>query len=87
MSQIKHRLSKIIFKPPIDDEKQQKHITGPRISFELIKINSHGTRQHRMLTISEEGISNMKGKQCRWFYPSEDVYGYVVFVGCCLRLL
>lgn len=67
---LKRRWSRIIgFK---NTEKQV--INGPRISFDLIKVNSHGVRQQRTLMISEAGICNMKGKQCQWFYPNEDIY-------------
>nr|CAG4715903.1 unnamed protein product [Naegleria fowleri] len=47
----------------------------PRISFELVKINRRGARQKRELVFSDDGISNMKGKQRQWFFHITDLFG------------
>lgn len=44
------------------------------LSFDLIKVNRHGTKQNRCLNLSDEGVANMKGKNIQWFFPSRDVY-------------
>ncbi|KAG2392275.1 hypothetical protein C9374_012527 [Naegleria lovaniensis] len=47
----------------------------PRISFEIVKINRRGARQKRELVFSDDGISNMKGKQRQWFFHITDLFG------------
>ena len=43
-------------------------------SFDLVKINRHGSRQNRTLTMSEKGGSNKKGKSCQWYFPANEVF-------------
>eukprot|EP01156_Anaeramoeba_ignava_P014935 Anaeramoba_ignava/a610993_29.p1 GENE.a610993_29~~a610993_29.p1 ORF type:complete len:387 (-),score=107.37 a610993_29:1003-2163(-) len=45
------------------------------IQFDLIKINSHGKKQRRNITLSEDGLSNSDGKKTKWFISSKDIYG------------
>jgi serine/threonine protein kinase len=54
--------------PPVEEQNVGE------VSFELIKINRHGSRQNRTLTMSEKGVSNKKGKHCQWYFPSNEVY-------------
>ena len=48
---------------------------GAQLSFDLIKINRHGTRQQRTLRMSRAGVANCKGKSIKWFFPHQDIYG------------
>jgi hypothetical protein len=63
------RLSKIWNK---DEGSPRKPKTS--LSFDLIKVNRHGTKQQRSLNLSDDGVANMKGKNVQWFFPARDVY-------------
>jgi hypothetical protein len=52
------RLSKIFTGEDLNVKQKDAEL---KVSFELVKINRHGTRQNRTLLITEKGISNLKG--------------------------
>eukprot|EP00771_Trimastix_marina_P003883 gnl/Trimastix_PCT/595.p1 GENE.gnl/Trimastix_PCT/595~~gnl/Trimastix_PCT/595.p1 ORF type:complete len:494 (+),score=161.86 gnl/Trimastix_PCT/595:57-1484(+) len=60
-------MSKQRQKKPIGDQ--------PVVSFDVVKINSHGRRQNRQLCLAPDGIRNMNGNSIQWFLDSSDVFG------------
>jgi len=65
---LKDRSSQTLLPPTADDAMDEE------FSFDLVKINRHGSRQSRTLVLSPSGIKNTKGKSCKWYFPTGDVF-------------
>lgn len=66
------RLSKIFGGDDIGIKQKEAEV---KVSFDLVKINRHGTRQNRTLLITDKGVSNLKGKSSQWYFATEDIAG------------
>ena len=71
----KDRSSQTLLPPPTSTDPDDRALTADQeASFDLVKINRHGSRQSRTLVLSPNGIKNTKGKSCKWYFPTGDVF-------------
>ncbi|KAJ5069846.1 ribosomal protein S6 KINASE [Anaeramoeba ignava] len=54
-------------------QKNIKH-TGDLRKFRVIKINSYGKKQKRIMNLSRAGCSNLSGNKTRWFLEPKYIY-------------